>query len=308
MDKLVINALAGFGINEVESISRIKCCTKEKNMWIIDDKYILKTYADLKSLERIVLLNDELYQAGAQVPRYYRTKAGELYVKADEDVYYTLADKIHGSNVDMYEGNYKKRAFAIGKGIAKFHLALKELRNKTELWNGDCMAEFHDWILREIKEKNIPIKQDVINYLISFEELYRKLPRQIIHRDLHGGNMLIDNDELAAIIDISDITQVNVRIFDLCYYVSFFPDSKNDEEIEKWFIVFKSLLSGYNTVSEFTDDEFKAIPYMCAFIELLWIAFDEMIKGYADYLPNNGFWTYDNRDKLLFSKQDIMQD
>jgi len=304
MNKLVIKALGEFSIHEIGSISRIE----EKDMWNIDDKYIIKTHTDLKNLEKIVWLNDELYQAGAQVPKYYKTNAGVLYVKAGEDVYYTLADKIRGvSSVGMYEGNYKKRAFSIGKSIAKFHLALKKLTGKIECWDNDFMAEFHGWISREVKDKNIQIKQDVLDYLTGFDELYRKLPRQIIHRDLHRGNMLIDNDELTAIIDINDITQVNVRIFDLCYYVSFFPDSKNDEEVEKWFIVFKNLLSGYNTISAFTDDELEAIPYMCAFIELLWIAFTAMVKGSADNLPDNGFWTYDNREKLLFSKQDIIK-
>jgi Ser/Thr protein kinase RdoA (MazF antagonist) len=293
MKKLIIKALSDFGLNEIESISRIK--NKNNNIWVIDNKYIVKTHDDLKNLEKILFINIELYKAGALVPKYYKTNIDKYYVKVDDEIWFTLADKMPGSTFEYYTGNYQKRAFSIGKNIAEFHLALKELTGKIDCWDNNFMNEYHGWISHEIKDKNIRIKQEILNYLDSFDELYRKLPRQIIHRDLHRGNMLINNDEVTAFIDINDITQVNVKIFDLCYYLSFFPDK---EEEQKWFEVFQNLFSGYNAVFEFSNAELEAIPYMFVFVELLWIAFEAMVNGSSDYSPDNGFWSYDNKNKL----------
>ena len=113
--------------------------------------------------------------------------------------------------------------------------------------------------------------------------------------------MLVDEttNELAAFLDISELTHINVRIFDLCYFMGHLP--KDEEETNKWFLVFENLLAGYQTISAFSDAEFEAIPYMCVFIQLLWIAFGAMCGWSSDYSPNNGFWTYDNRSRLLFA-------
>ena len=77
MNKLVMKALNEFGINEVESISRVE----NKDMWNIDDKYFIKTYNDFNCLERVLLIYRELYQAAVPLAVYNKTSAGELYVK-----------------------------------------------------------------------------------------------------------------------------------------------------------------------------------------------------------------------------------
>ena len=305
MKKLVIKALNKFGINEVESITRIE----DKDMWNIDDKYFIKTYNDLKLLEKILLINTELYLAGVPVAVYNKTITGELYVGMS-DVYYTLTDKVSGSHLDFHkDNNFRKEIFSFGENIAKLHIGLKRLSGKVQHAEiADLIGQLHGWILKEIAEKNISIQKEIIDYCIGFDELYHKLPVQIIHRDLHGGNMLFENGRLSAFIDF-DINQVNARLFDVCYCMDVgVGNNKNDKEVTTWLEMIRGFLSGYNSVSEITNEELEALPYMFILIQLLMVAFwsgreksKEMIDENIEYLD----WLYDNKDRFVFSRQDI---
>ncbi|MCL2771712.1 MAG: phosphotransferase [Oscillospiraceae bacterium] len=302
MKKLVLKALAEFGINEVESMTRIE----DKDMWNIDDEYFIKTYTDFNHLERVLLIYGELHNAGVPVAVYNKINTGELYLKVDT-LYYTVMNKATGSHID-----YQKEAcsFSFGQNMAKLHNGLKNLTDKIQYSgiNADLIESVHGWILNEITEKNLNIKKKIIDYCISFDELYHKLPRQIIHRDLHGGNMMFENGELSAFLDF-DISEINARLFDVCYCMDLgVGNNINNEAITKWLRTFKSFLTGYNSVSEFTDEELEAIPYMFVSVQLLTTAFfskvgksKEFVDEYIEYLK----WLYDSRSRFLFSKQDI---
>ena len=315
MNELDIQILKEYDINEVESIKRIP--RENKDMWYVNDKYFLKKFADLKKLEEMLLINTELYQSGVPVAKYYKTNARKLYVELNNE-YYTLADKIIGSHSEneRYTENYKIGAFSLGQNIAKLHTALIKLSDKLpyEKVNMDSMSENQlRWILDEISEKKLEIRKEIIDYSLSFDELYHSLPRQLIHCDLHAYNILFKNGEITAFLDF-EVLQINVRLHDICYYMRGEIDGKDttDEKIvEKWLEIFKNLLSGYNTVSELKQEEIDALPYMFIFNHLTGIVLfssvglpeDIIIKG-IKFLN----WFYDNKSKFMFSKQDIMQE
>ena len=290
MNKLVLTALTKFGVTEVGSVTRIE----DKNIWFIDDKYVLKTYEDLNRLERLQQINIELLQFGVPVVKFNKTHTGDLYVKVADDVYYALMDKAPGSHPDDKKSNY-----SLGKNMAKLHLGLKNLSSKISRPNeSSLMLQLHGWILEEITKKQIQIRKEIIDYCINFEELYEKLPKQIIHRDLHGGNMLFENGELSAFLDF-DINQVNARLFDVCYCMDYGKTS--DEGFIIWVENFKDFLRGYNSVSEITNEELEALPYMFILIQLLSVAYDSSIVT-RSYRVDEGIeyldWLYDNKEKF----------
>jgi len=292
MNKLVLTALAEFGVHEVESVIRIE----DKNMWVIDNKYVLKTYGDLNRLERVQQINIELLQFGVPVVKFNKTHTGDLYVKVADDVYYALMDKVYGSCIDYKKGSY---SFSLGKNMAKLHLGLKNLSSKISRPNeSSLMMQLHGWILEEVTKKQLPIRKEIIDYCISFDELYQKLPKQIIHRDLHGGNILFENGELSAFLDF-DINQVNARLFDVCYCMDYGKTS--DEGFIIWVENFKDFLRGYNSVSEITKEELEALPYMFILIQLLSVAYDSSIETRIDRV-DEGIeyldWLYDNKNKF----------
>ena len=298
-----MKALNEFGISGVNSIIRIE----DKEMWLIDDKYFMKTYVNSNCLQRVLLMYDKLYHAGVPVAVYNKTKTGELYVKFD-DLYYTLVNKAAGSHID-----YLKEAdlFSFGQDTAKLHNGLKELtaviKIQCEEINVDFIKQLDGW-KKEIKDKNLDISKEIIDYCMSFDELYYKLPRHIIHRDLHGGNMLFENGKLSAFIDF-DISEINARLFDICYTMDFgVGNNISDEVTEKWLESLKIFLSGYNSVSELTNEEIESLPYMFVSVQLLTTAFfshygkpKDFVDRYINYLN----WLYDNRNRFFFSRQDI---
>lgn len=302
MNDLNVKILEKFGLNEFGSISRIE----DKDMWYIDDKYIVKTLNDINRIESILVINTELRRAGVPVVVYNKTITGGLYVEFD-NLYYLLMNKASGSHID-----YQKEAFPFlfGKNIANLHMGLKNLDGKipcAEI-NMDLIEdELRGWILPEITEKKAGIKKEIIDYCVSFNKLYYRLPRQIIHRDLHGGNILFENGEVTAFLDF-DITQVNARLFDICYCMDLGVGNTSNENVEQWLETLKKFLSGYNAVSEVKSEELNALPYMFVLIQLLTVAVflrlkkaKNMIDKHIEYLD----WLYDNKNKFLFSRQDI---
>lgn len=76
----------------------------------------------------------------------------------------------------------------------------------------------------------------------NLEKVYNKLPVQLIHRDVHLDNFLFAKGKFAGYIDF-DLSQRNIRIFDLCYFML---GLLSEEEIlditeEQWFEILKTI-------------------------------------------------------------------
>ena len=99
------------------------------------------------------------------------------------------------------------------------------------------------------------------------------MPVQLIHRDVHFGNFLFDNGNFSGYIDF-DLSQKNIRIFDICYFVLglLSEEEKVDITQEKWFEILKDVFRGYNEVNKLSLQEIKAVPYVMKSIELLFAA------------------------------------
>ena len=62
-------------------------------------------------------------------------------------------------------------------------------------------------------------EEDYTRTVSLLEAVYPSLPKQLIHRDVHFGNFLFFEGSLSGYIDF-DLSQRNIRIFDLCYFLS----------------------------------------------------------------------------------------
>ena len=297
MDNSIKQALSQFGINENTPLRYEKPNSQNMQTWEIEGNYFIKRISkDKAKAERIVALNMLLRYENVPVARYHQTKTGDVCACVD-GYYYILADKLPGTSHRWWEleSNAEKRAYALGKNLAQLHLALKKLDGQFEAWDNNIMNELHGWILTEIRDKQIPVKQEVIDYCISFSDLYHHLPRQFIHRDPHGGNFLWVNDEITGVIDF-DLTEINSRVFDLHY--AFGP---NEKYFDKWLKLRSYFFSGYHGVSHIRADEMVAYPYMSVFIDLLCLAFWS-IQNREDKPVEDALravhWMYDNRNEI----------
>jgi len=118
--------------------------------------------------------------------------------------------------------------------------------------------------------------EKVIEYLSA---VYDKLPVQLIHRDVHFGNFLFHNGELSGYIDF-DLSQKNIRIFDLCYFMLGLLSEKEKFELteESWFEFLKNTFHSYESKLTLTETEKKAVPCVMECIELLFVSYFASIK------------------------------
>ena len=109
--------------------------------------------------------------------------------------------------------------------------------------------------------------------------MYDCLPKQLIHRDVHWGNFLFFEGNLSGYIDF-DLSQRNIRIFDICYFLAGLLAEETDDAFTKedWLEWVKSLIDGYESVISLSPEEKSAIPCVMECIEILCTAYFISIK------------------------------
>lgn len=241
--------------------------------WQIGDNYILKVYDDVNLIERNIKILSILVDRNIPVGRLVYTKDNTTFAK-DEKHYYILSEKLKGSNII----NIKETpgiGTEMGKIIADLHIAFKECEKQDEFWDNSLLGEMKGWIKEAFCENGWKyIEENRFEETVSrLEALYDKLPVQLIHRDVHFGNFLFDNGTFSGYIDF-DLSQRNIRIFDLCYFVLGLLSEEDKLEVvnEEWFSVLKDVFEGYNSKLQLSEEERMAVPYVMKSIELLFAA------------------------------------
>lgn len=247
------------------------------------------------------MLSEMLLKENICVPEYIKTSDGKPYIQADE-TYYVLMKKLNGHHIDPYTGNSYENGIMLGGIVADLHIVLGKISNNFECYDSDYIQELNGWIMEELKEKNIQVTQEIINYCYEFETLYKTLPRQLIHRDIHLGNLLFKGNNFVGYLDF-DISQKNARILDICYLgaTMLVGNYTNDSRLKRWCEIFRGVLFGYGKKLKLTENEINAIPNMFILIELTFSAFFSQI-GQQDLSVScidMTEWLYRNKYKIV---------
>lgn len=256
----------------------------EGHVWTVNEDYILKMTQSGEEIKNNLLVTSLLTEVGIPAQKVVETVSKERYVQVNED-YYVLVTKLKGHVlVDYYEGDYVSRAFYLGQCLASLHEKLKQIEVNYELWDNKMTDELSGWVKEEIlhylNHCSLP-QQELEQFKIikskfetCFNELYVQLPRQVIHRDFHGGNLIFQDEKLVGYIDF-DISQINARLFDVCYLctgalVGVFNEP---EKREKWIHFSKKVIEGYESQTSLTREEYQSLKYMMIAIEFIMIAY-----------------------------------
>jgi Ser/Thr protein kinase RdoA (MazF antagonist) len=271
--------------------------------WQVGDKYILKTGTNMDWLHNNLTMIKTLSEQNVPVATIIKTINGLDYI-IEENAYFFISKKIEGEHLaDIYSSNCSETAYLVGGVIGRLHVAFRACQEKISCYDNNFYGEITGWVAQTFRNKNITlIPDEILKACISeLEQIYPNLPRQLIHRDIHLGNMLFQNNTLTGYIDF-DLSQINARIFDLCYMaLSFLIDNTGDQvKTEKWFEILGSITSGYNSVIPLTSIEKKAMPVMMVAIEMLFVAYfvgqnnEELANGAGKML----MWLWGNREKI----------
>ena len=122
-------------------------------------------------------------------------------------------------------------------------------------------------------------KEEYEKIVLQLEKVYDNLPVQLIHRDVHFGNFLFSDGKFSGYIDF-DLSQRNIRIFDLCYFLLGLLSEEEKLEItdELWFEFVRKVFVGYERKLKLTEVEKRAVPCVMECIELLFVSYFENIN------------------------------
>ncbi|MEE0059255.1 MAG: phosphotransferase, partial [Acutalibacteraceae bacterium] len=259
-------------------------CIKQiyNSTWQIGDSYVLKLYSELESLQRNILINQHLDERGIPVGKLLKATNGSIYVE-DKGQYFFISEKLQGSNIVKLKLRNNK-AQIMGEIIANLHIAFKTFENKAEFWSNSLLEEMNGWVKESFEKsgwQNIS-KNEYEAIVKNLEKNYSDLPIQLIHRDVHFGNFLFNNKQFSGYIDF-DLSQKNIRILDLCYFVLSVLSEKEKFEIteEMWFEFTEKVFAGYNKNLKLTSEEKQSAVFVMECIELLFLAYFEDKKDSA---------------------------
>ncbi len=137
------------------------------------------------------------------------------------------------------------------------------------------------WIRENLikDEWKILNKEEYLKTMELLESIYNDLPKQLIHRDVHFGNFLFFEGNLSGYIDF-DLTQRNIRIFDICYFLAGLLAEETEDVFTKmeWIENVKSVIAGYESIVNLSEKEKDAVSCVMECIEILFMAYFINIK------------------------------
>lgn len=319
MEELFNEVVSFWGIDSVKSITKEYKYIKnenDKNVWSINNDYILKITKEEKEMKINVIMACLLAREQIPAQRVVTLKNGGLYLYHKGN-YYGLFTRIKGELIkDIFKGNYLHNGYYIGSSIGWLHHGLnnitEELCYSKVLLNADLPTELKKWLsatLTEFFDEFMYPKEEEDKLFKIFDELrerfavqYKDLPRHAIHRELRLENLLFSDDKLSGYIDF-ELSEINARIFDICHLSTALLTQVFEDEInrELWKDFNKELLKGYNSKVKLLDIEKEDIPLMIYEIQVVRIAYfyeKGMIRE-AKKAVRVLIWLYD-----LFNKED----
>lgn len=255
--------------------------------WEVSGEYVLKVYEHKGAMERNIQILKVLHSMDIPVAEVVSAADGGDYV-SDEQRYYMMTRKLPGDNLTDIR-TVESLDYRMGEIIAQLHLAFQRCEEHLEFSDKGLLGEMTGWVKRTLMEHqwNIVTEAEFTEAVEQLEMIDEELPRQLIHRDVHFGNFLFEQGGFSGYIDF-DLSQRNIRIFDLCYFVLglLIDEEENGLSSEEWIHIVSNVAAGYESRLELTEAERKAIPCVMKNIELLFVAYfsglgDEVCAGDA---------------------------
>lgn len=243
--------------------------------WSVGDDYVLKEYTKPANLHRNIQMFQILGKEGVPVPQVVSLGNGADYYE-ENGKFYLLTTKLKGRNV-VEEKNLDEEWFwKFGSVLAKLHLAFRQCEKTMSFWNNSLLEEMEGWVTEELTKtgEEFLAMEQAREAIGQLREVYGDLPKQLIHRDVYLGNFLFVEKEFSGYIDF-DLSQSNIRIFDICYFLLglLLREGANTVEEEFWFQAVRLVVDGYESLILLSEVERASIPCVMKNIELLFVAY-----------------------------------
>jgi len=270
--------------------------------WSVGEDYVLKEYFNQTTMQRNIQMIRILGEEGVPVPKVVQLENGNDFYESD-DKFYLMTSKLKGKNVVEERHLDEEWFWKFGVILANLHLAFRECEKTMSFWNNSLLEEMEGWVTRELEGMGpefLP-KEKIEETIKQLEEVYADLPKQLIHRDVHLGNFLFDDQQFSGYIDF-DLSQCNIRIFDICYFLlGLLLREKNQKTEEFWFVAIEKVVEGYQSILPLSQVEISSIACVMKNIELLFVAYFWAQKDEKQAHDAAKIFLYvcENEDKIL---------
>lgn len=264
-------------MQEIVKAWGIDDCPKQiyHSVWSVKESFVLKEYSDKNALQRNIQMQKILSETGVPVPEVCLLIDGKEFYEKDGKMY-LLTTKLKGKNIVDIDKVSKSWFFNFGQIIARLHEAFRECEKKMSFWNNSLLEEMEGWVTKNLDEYKPEYisKNEITESIRQLSEVYGELPKQLIHRDVHLGNFLFDEMQFSGYIDF-DLSQSNIRIFDLCYFLLglLIQENKHRVKEECWFEIISQVLDGYDSLANLSLVERRSVSCVMKNIELLFVSY-----------------------------------
>ena len=272
---------------------------KNDSACYVGEEFVLKYTANLGKLKNHIDISKAIKSIGIISAIPFLTVDGREYIQ-DGELYFYVTRRLKGKQMvsgSFYDGDAISNARFVGEIIGQLHLALSKIDDCVS--EADFLATVRNWALPNAKQALSLTDDFCRGYLNTFEALYPKLPRQIIHRDLNPGNIICNQDQW-GFIDF-DLAERNARIYDPCYAATAVLSESFGKDNNLWLEVYRNIICGYDYVAHMTNEEHKAIPYVILANQFVCVAWFAGKDKYTEIFETNKrmtVWLIEKFDEL----------
>ena len=240
--------------------------------------FILKDISHAPNLTRLAFTRDVLThvaRTGLRVPLPLLSRSAQLAFPAAGQ-FYLLSEFIEAGEYPKPE-QMGELFFATGQAIATLHQALATYPDAAvsqKTWRQALAEQVAEWI--SVLGAGLPEAESTVVQRVgqkrgvAIEAGLRGLPEQLIHRDCHPGNILVQGTRVISFIDWEDLC-IGPRLFDLAYYAAHHLKLVMGDAVatRRWLTNLPHLLTGYRSVQRLSPAEMAAFPYAMLAYHLL---------------------------------------
>ena len=268
-----------------------------ENAYAVGTKYVLKFTANPEKIAKHIALSHALARQGMRTAEAVCTCDGDESVQMG-DLYGYVTHRVHGRQLitaQLYADSGLSLAHRVGRFVGQIQLALR---------SADVLvpASYPTASLQHNAEEAAALLHlspaDRLAFCEKALPLLSSLPRQLVHRDLNPGSILLA-EEGWGVIDL-ELAEQNVRIWDPCYAATAILSESFDRRNE-WLDIYHQLFSGYNQVCPMTAQEREAVPYLIIANQLAFVAWFARQENLPDILSTNldmTRWLMEHFDQL----------
>ncbi len=252
-----------------------------------------------------------LDRCGISVALPIPNRKGELLVAKDGH-FFTLSPYLtsHNQWLELDFEGLKRLNHNCGAAIGKLHVALAafptaDLEHRT--WKTVFPDMLFDHSIPVIQRNVTQPERETFDAIIAdiaadMWATMENLPMQLIHRDCHHGNIIVDGEQVSGFIDCDHLS-LGPRVFDLADFIVHMikQDVADPERTAAWFGLFPAVIQGYEKETPLLQEEKQALYYVMVGV-LLGLAgwfFDTGDAAKARSELEAIRWMYHHRQEIL---------